>query len=97
MKTIDERQTEILKLSTLKPNVPQFSQFAENHHSAIEAQVWVLMTNPSELILYAHAGEQRWSETVTDAAVEAFRWMEEPNREAMSDDWATLISPTQTR
>lgn len=94
MRSADERQVEIFKLSELKPRVPRFSNFPnctqDSHHKAIEAQIWVLITNPSELSLEAEALGNEWADSVHDNALSALRWMNGESDQAPSDEWKSL-------
>ena len=86
MKTPAEITAEIEALRTIKPQIPQFSKFQDDHHTAIDAQIKTL------------AREFGWHEIQTNFAVEndnyhaiqASDWRDEINQTALSRDWETL-------
>lgn len=86
----ERRDLESLRLTTLKGRIPQFSTFGDDHHAAIDAQVWVIANSSSESDVYTRASEDQWTDAVTIAALDAVRWLEDLEYPAPAEDWESL-------
>lgn len=88
MRTQEEIQIEIGKLTELKPKIRHFNFFGDNNRNAVQAQIDVLVDRMDEDDIYDMEGH--WSQNEIDSALEARRWLDEEGDETPSDDWKDL-------
>jgi len=97
-KTDEEIKAEIAALMAMKPGVRSHSIFGDDNHAAIDAQLRVLTEQMSEDAIYAaYADEDAgdFDQYILDSADHAYFWMSgQPDYEAPSADWMSLVKPT---
>lgn len=83
---------EIAKLTKMKPKVRRRSGFGDDHHAAIDAQIYVLTERSDLDDIYDAWAEEDHASNVQEAAVEACHWMTGENaQQAPSKGWAELV------
>ncbi len=83
---------EIAKLKKMKPNVRMTSNFGDNHHDAIDAQLDVLEEGLDNDEIYDRFEDG--PQNVLDAALEAMGWMDGGSYgegERPSKEWKSLL------
>jgi hypothetical protein len=103
MRSKDEINLEVQTLENMKPNVRQFSKFSmygDDHHAAIDAQIYVLSNHVSEDDMYETYGESNedlddsdFEQHVLDAAIEAYDWKMCRSDALPSESWKDLVKP----
>lgn len=89
MRTPEEVQIEVGKLTEMKPKIRHFSFFGDNNHNAVQAQIDVLKDDMDEDEIYDMEGD--WTQHEIDNALEARRWLDEESEEAPSSGWESLV------
>lgn len=93
-----EIQFQIGALNSVMQQLPRLSQFGDNHHAAIRAQITVLrfdysddqIANNADTDLAEVLGMTPWPEYSRSAAMDAYQWREGKSDEAPADDWQKL-------
>lgn len=85
-------QSEIKKLTKMKPKVRHFSAFGTDNQAQIAAQIDVLkndLDNDEIFDKYDHSGTD---EEILGVALDARSWLDgEYENETLSEDWESLI------
>lgn len=89
MRSQEEIQIEIGKLTELKPKIRHFSFFGDNNRNAVQAQIAVLTDDMDETEIYDMEGD--WTQHEIDCALEARRWADEEEDELPSSGWEDLV------
>lgn len=89
MRTNEEIQAEIDKLTTMKPNVRHYSAFNDDHHAAIDVQITVLEKRMDMGEVSDRYGDEEMN--IWDAAQEAAEWMNGEGEIIPSEEWQSLV------
>lgn len=81
MRTKEEIQAEIAKLTEMKPRVRQFSNFGDDNHKEIDEQLYVLRTDMDDDDALELEG----------AAYDAYQWKQGDEDESPSASWEPLL------
>ena len=88
-KDVVRGQREVQRLRKLKPMVPELSDFGDDNHAAIDAQIAVLVAGGDGPWVDEHylqaAGE------VYQAAMDAALWLDDPSGGSPWETWRALI------
>lgn len=87
-KTTEEISAEIEALKAIKPNVPETSEFGDNHRTAIDAQIKAIENRWH----WVEINEHIIQENDHFHALQASDWWQGVNETAPSKDWATLTT-----
>jgi len=93
--TPDQIKEQIAALQEIKPKVRRFSSFNDDHWAAIQAQIDVLSVGMSEDDIFEKKDSEEWTESVTENALEARRWLDGETLEDYSDivaSWQELVT-----
>lgn len=91
--TLEDVQTEIEMLKTMKPTVRHYGMAGDNR-CAIDAQIAVLRDNLSESQIYQNwpgEDEEDGDQYILDSALEAHRWRTGQSNVAPHEDWQSLV------
>jgi hypothetical protein len=112
-RTPEQIAAEVAALKEVKPYVRRLSFFGDNNHDAIDAQVHVLETLPTEEVIYklyepldehGEPEEEGEGQNVLDEALAARGWLDSEKVQAPSAGWRELdvrteraVKPTSTK
>ena len=99
-KTNDEVIAEAQKLADMKPSVRQRSNFGDDHHDAIEAQIRVLREGMTEDDIYTKFGDESrddFAQNVLDEALYAHWWVTGAEEMPASTVWKDLVQDNAPR
>ena len=98
MRTPKAIAAEVKALKKLKPLIPAQSQFRDDNHGGVDAQMEVLQSDMTEDDIYTRAddgvtaADNLWSDYVRDLAMDALKWKTGDSFEAPSVSWEPLTA-----
>ncbi len=96
-KTDKQVVAEIAALRKIKPKVRIRSMFGDNHHHAIEAQIYVLENKlPEAKVISRYEPDESIEEgeqerNVFEAAMDAVAWRDGEREDGLVDEWKELV------
>lgn len=96
---MNQIKAEIARLKEIQPRVRRFSNFGDDHHAAIDAQLRALEEGWDENDCWDAWPEEEFQESnERTAAMDAVWWMREQNNaEAPSKSWRELAAPKKAK
>lgn len=102
MRTDEEINAEVEKLTEMKPKVVRMTAFGDDNHESIDAQIELLKERMDEDAMCERTqyeddieengrDDSKWSPHAGDIARQALDWMNGDSDESPSSDWEPLV------